>query len=50
MNAQGGTVVSGAVWYTIVFKVSAFYFFGPKTRDRDGLLVNPKLNPNNHYS
>ena len=32
-----------------VHKVSAFYFFGPKTGDQN-CFGNPKLNLNNHYS
>ena len=28
MNRQGANFANGTVWYTIAFKVSAFYFFG----------------------
>ena len=41
---------SGAVWYAIVFKVSAFYYFGQKLEIKTVCFDNPKLNPNNHYS
>ena len=33
MNPLGGNFVSGAVWHTIIFKVSAFHFFGQKLAD-----------------
>ena len=42
MNPPGGNFVNGVVWYTVVFKVSAFYFLGHKLAT---LVENPKLNP-----
>ena len=39
-NPTGGNFASGAVWHTIVFKVSAFHFLGPKTDCRDDLVEN----------
>ena len=61
MNPACGNFANDAVRYTIVFKVSAFYSFGPKTRDRLSSHVsfpiantvffeNLKLNPNIHNS
>ena len=32
-NPPGDNFASGAVWHTIAFKVSAFYFFCPKMTD-----------------
>ena len=31
MNSPGGNFARDAVWYTMLFKVSAFHFFWPKT-------------------
>ena len=41
-----------AVWYTILFKVSVFPLFWPKTKDCNCLFQKSYflLNPNNHYS
>ena len=50
MNSTGGNFVYGAVWYTIMFKVLAFYFFGQKIAECDTLVENPKLNLINHYN
>ena len=33
MNAQRGNFANNAVWYTIVFKISALHFFGQKLSD-----------------
>ena len=33
MNPPGGNFANGAVWYTIVLKVSAFTFLGQKLAD-----------------
>ena len=48
-NPLCGNFVSGAVWHTIVFKVSAFHFFLLKTGCRDDLLDTPKFKLYNHY-
>ena len=33
MNPLSGNFANGVVYYTIVFKISALYFFGPNTGD-----------------
>ena len=51
MNPLGGSVASVALWYTLVFKVSLFYFyFCTKLEIETVCIENPKLNSNNHYS
>ena len=49
MNSPDGNLANGAVWYTIVFKVSAFTFFIQKLEIETVCFENLKLNPNNHY-
>ena len=46
---QGGHFANDADWHTIVFKISALQFFGPKLEIDTVCFKNPKLNPNNHY-
>ena len=49
MNSPDGNLANGAVWYTIVFKVSAFTFLIKKLEIETVCFENLKLNPNNHY-
>ena len=51
MNSPGDTFANVAVWYTIVFKLSTFYFLGGEKVDFETVcLENPKFNPYNHYT
>ena len=42
MNPPGGNFANSAIWHTIVYKVSAFHFLGPKTEWRDTLDLSRK--------
>ena len=50
MSTPGDNIANGAVWYALVFNVSALYFLGHTLEIETVCFENPKLNPNNHYS
>ena len=52
MAPPAGNIPNGPVWYTIVFKVSAFcqHFLGKKLKIETIYFKNPKINSNNDCS